>query len=298
MLIRIATDTVQGSNSAIPEATMNKDTGVKSLKSVLRTGWKSTARFRHQTKIRAIYHLFPTREKQPLFVLTRQRTGGNMMLGYLNSIPEVSMAHEFLNPKFYYGFVPRPNARDALMQHVRRSLNGLPGEICGCKILPGQFKKHGISLDDFHEVLPDAKYIVLYRREIFKQFVSLKIAHTTNQYVTNDKGNIKRAKIVVDLDELEAFYQVNNSEYESVINHPALQGRSCLVAYEDVAAHAQEVFDNDLFPFLGVPPVKIATSYVKQGKKSMAETVENYNEIEAVIGKYRFHEPAPLIKGV
>lgn len=213
-----------------------------------------------------------------------------MLLDYLNSIPQVSMEHEFLNPKFYYGFKPQPNAKEALLHHVQRSVNALADDIGGCKILIGQFDLHGITIGDFHEAMPDAKYLILYRRGILEQFVSLKIAHITKQYVVKEEAKLRTAHITVDLHELEAFYEKNNREYASVLEYPWMREQGKLVAYEDVVADPQKVFGEEVFSFLGVPNIPVKTSLVKQGKRSMEEVVANYKEIEPVIGKYLSHD--------
>ena len=264
--------------------------------SLVRPHWKRTARFRHQTRIRLVSLLGLHGPKQPLFVLARQRTGGNLLLDYLNSLPQISMAHEFLNPEFYYGFRPKAGAQEALFRHVKRSLQALPGEITGCKILIGQFDLHGITLEDLHGLLPEAKFLVLYRRNILKQFVSLKIARATKQYLVSNPSSVRTTNVTIALDELEEFFRLNDAEYQSVLKYPWMREKGRLISYEDLAGSPQEVFDKQVFPFLNIPRSKIVTSLVKQGKRPMEEVIENYASIENQLGKYLNYDPqTPLV---
>lgn len=264
---------------------------LKAVKKPLRSAWKSTARIRHQANLRWNYHLHRTENKRPLFLLARQRTGGNMVLDYLRSIPNVSMAHEFLNPAFYYGFRPKQNSKESLFLHVRRSINHLPGTYCGCKILIGQFPVHHISLAEFDEALRQPRYLLLYRRDILKQFVSLKIAHQTKQYLAQSSEKIRTTDVIVDLDELEDLYQLNAAEYRSVLETPSVNERCLTFAYEDVVAKPQELFDRELFPFLETNPSPVSTQLVKQNKRPIEETVTNYKDIEDRLDKYRTFNP-------
>ncbi|RMH36374.1 MAG: hypothetical protein D6694_13940 [Gammaproteobacteria bacterium] len=274
---------------------MDMDKKVKSIVRpawlLVRPYWKRTARFRHQARIRLISLLGLHGRKQPLFVLARQRTGSNLLLDYLNSIPQISMAHEFLNPEFYYGFRPKSGTKEDLFRHIERSLNALPGEISGCKILIGQFDLHGITLEDLHNLFPEAKFLVLYRRSILKQFVSLKIARTTKQYLANDPTSVRTTNVTITLDELEEFYQLNNAEYQSVLKYPWMREKGRLIVYEDLAVAPQETFDNVVFPFLNIPRSKIQTSLVKQGKRPVEEVVENYASIKDHLDKYLMYDP-------
>jgi hypothetical protein len=263
----------------------------KTVKKPLRIAWKSTARVRHQACLRWNYRLHRDENKRPLFLLARQRTGGNMVLDYLRSIPDVSMAHEFLNPVFHYGFRPRKNSNESLLLHVRRSVNQLPGTYCGCKILIGQFPVHQISLTEFDEGLRQPRYLLLYRRDILKQFVSLKIAHQTKQYLAQSSEKIRTTDVIVDLDELEDLYRLNAAEYRSVLDIPSVNERCLTFAYEDVIAKPQKLFDRELFPFLETNASPVSTQLVKQNKRPIEETVTNYSDIEDRLDKYRTFNP-------
>lgn len=214
-----------------------------------------------------------------------------MVLDYLRSIPHVSMAHEFLNPVFYYGFRPKPNSNNALLQHVRRSINHQGGKYSGCKILIGQLDQHGIALPNFDGGLPEPKYLVLYRRDVFRQFVSLKIAHQTKQYLAQASEQIRTTNVIVDMNELEELYQLNAAEYRSVLTCPGVGERCLAFAYEDVVADPQKVFDGNIFPFLGVASVPVKTRLVKQNKRSIEETVTNFAEIADRLEKYCNFDP-------
>ncbi|TWU06949.1 Stf0 sulfotransferase [Symmachiella macrocystis] len=214
-----------------------------------------------------------------------------MVLDYLRSIPNVSMAHEFLNPVFYYGFRPRKNSKESLLLHVRRSINCLPGEHCGCKILIGQFPLHDISLAEFDAALPEPRYLLLYRRDVFRQFVSLKIAHQTKQYLANASEKLRTTDVEVDMDELEDLYQLNATEYRSALDTTGINQRCLPFAYEDMVADPQRLFDSELFPFLDIESARVSTGLVKQSNRPIEESVRNFREIECKLSKYRNFDP-------
>lgn len=250
------------------------------------TARRSLHKFRYGVSLRARYYLLPRRDKQPLFILARQRTGGNLLADYLNSIPDISLEHEFLNPVFHYGIRPRPDGRDAVIRHVRYSLNALPERLSGCKILIGQFALHGITFEEFHDAFPEAKFVLLYRRDTAKQFVSLKVAHKTKQYLATAKEKLNLTTVHLDADELVGFYQRNRDEYLSVMKHPRFGECARVVTYEEIASAPQKVFDETIFPFLGLPQASIVTKLVKQARKPISETVENYDEMKDPLEQY------------
>ena len=247
---------------------------------------RSLRKIRHRSHLRLRYIVGPRQEKQPLFILARQRTGGNLLSDYLNSIPGISLEHEFLNPVFHYGIRPRPDRPEAVFRHVRYSLNALPERIAGCKILIGQFDLHGITFEQFHQQFPTSKYLVLYRRETNKQFVSLKVAHKTKQYLATDTNPPKQVTVRIEPDEVSDFYELNRNEYQSVLQHPWIAEQGRVVSYEDLASQPQQLFDEVIFPFLGVPPTEIKTKLVKQARRPISETVENYDEVKDVLEQY------------
>jgi len=263
-----------------------KDSQLMPQSAFRQTVKRSLRKVGHRSRIRWQFYFRPRADKQPLFILARQRTGGNLLADYLTSIPGLSLEHEFLNPVFHYGIRPRPENAAALFRHVRYSLNALPGRLAGCKILIGQFALHGITFEEFHAQFPTSKYLVLYRRETDKQFVSLKVAHATKQYLATEKDSLKQVTVRVDPEEISEFYERNKDEYESVMRAPFIPQAARVVCYEDLAARPQELFDEVICPFLDLPPTEIETKLVKQARRPISETVENYDEVQEVLQKY------------
>ena len=129
----------------------------------------------HHARIFFTYHL-KKEAKEPVFVLAARRTGSNLLLSYLNSVPGVSFALEILNESTYYGIRSQFVSKNAVLRHVAYSLNACENKVCGTKILKTQLETHRIGMDDLTRCFPNARFIILYRKSLVDQFVSLKIA--------------------------------------------------------------------------------------------------------------------------
>jgi hypothetical protein len=75
-------------------------------------------------------------------------------------------------------------------------------------------------------------------------------------------------------------------QYAEVLSPPWMREHSRIVAYEDIASNAQEVFDSSVHPFLGTEGARVETALVKQRNRPVEEVVENFEEIREQISKY------------
>ena len=216
--------------------------------------------------------------KEPVFIITVRRTGSNLLLEYLNSIPGVSFAPEVLNKSMFYGLRARHVSKAAALRHIRHSINDCAHRICGGKLVKVHLDAHRITLEDLKKSFPQARFIILYRESLLEQFVSLKIAETTNRWQSTDTLTL-HAPIHVDKGELEEYCKKMKAFYEEILEKTWLENCSLVLGYEELAANVQKTFDEKIFPFLGLPVSRVNCRLKKQNTRRLSETIDNYNEI-------------------
>ena len=233
-------------------------------------------RFLHRAHIFWKYHRHRS-EKEPAFILTTRRTGSNLLLDYLNSVPGVSFAPEILNESMYYGLPSRGVPKKAALRHIRHSVNASPQRVCGAKFVAVHLRKHMITPEDLLELYPQARFIVLYRRSLLEQWVSLKIAEKTDvwQWTKNFKPPLH---IRVEPEEFKEYCRSAKAFYASLLRY-RFYGRWTVLSYEDLVEDPQGVFNDSLFPFLGCARARVHSRMVKQNTRALRAVIENYEEI-------------------
>lgn len=235
----------------------------------------------HRLRI-GLKYTFRKSHKEPVFVLTARRTGSNLLLAYLNSVPGLFFAPEVLNEKMKYGLSGRGISKRAVLDHIRHSINDCPTMTCGTKLLAFQMEKYGLETDDLIDAFPNARFLVLYRKSLVEQFVSLKIAETTDQWLWSKDFRFPES-IVVSKDELNAFRAKMLRFYGKLCGDRRLAGRSLFLSYEELAADPQRLFDEKIFPFLGASPCTVVTDTKKQNTRPLELLIDNYPEIEPLL---------------
>ncbi len=215
-------------------------------------------------------------------MLATRRSGSNLLLDCLNSVPGVSFGSEVLHDRMYYGVRRRWISKRAVLRHIAYSLNDCKERICGCKIIMLRMQWHRLTVSDLVEAFPNARFIILYRKSLIDQFVSLRIAEVTGEWVGNGKAQ-SPPRVHVDLESLKVWAQSVRDFYAELLRSPGIRGRSVVISYEELTADLQKTFDQALFPFLQLPPSPVATQLKKQNTRPLSETVENYGEIEPLL---------------
>lgn len=240
-------------------------------------------RFRHRARLAARYYLKDGWPEQTLFVLATARTGSNLLVSYLNSLPDVSVAREILNPDLRIGLRQRFISRRAVLRHVRHSVSARKGTIGGAKFLINQLHKRGLSLEDVRPAFPDAVYVLVYRGSLAEQFVSREIARATDRWVARDARQQFDGTIAIDPRHLFHFYEQIKSYYARALGHRWLMERAVVVSYEELARDPQGVFDERICPLLGVPATEVRTKMRKQNRRPLEDLIENYDEVKDLL---------------
>ncbi|HTL70968.1 MAG TPA: sulfotransferase [Candidatus Eisenbacteria bacterium] len=228
----------------------------------------------HRGRIFLNYHA-RRRRKRPFFVLAARRTGSNLLLSYLNSVPGVSFAPEILHPGMWYGVRDRFISKRAVLRHVAFSIHDCPHEVCGAKFVETQLAAHGLKPSDLRRIFPEAGFLVLYRRSVLDQLLSLRIAELTGDWLWRREFRVPEA-VSIEPAELAAFHAATSAFYRSLLDDEAVRERSVLLTYEELAADPQRTFDEKLFPFLGVPRCAVTSGLRRQNTKSPAELLANH----------------------
>ena len=215
-------------------------------------------------------------------MIATRRTGSNLLLGYLNSIPNTSFAQEILNKHMSYGVRDRWVSKAAVLRHIAYSINHCEHRICGAKLLRFQLEAHRITLQDLKTFFPRARFIILYRRSILGQFVSLKTAELTGQWLWTEDYKLP-SSIHIETRAFEEYCGIIKAFYGNVFEHDWIRHCSVTLSYEDLAADPQKVFDETLFPFLNLPSSKVSCRLRKQNTKEPREIIANYHEIEPLV---------------
>jgi len=263
---------------------------------VLQMAKEETKLFRkqswHRLRIFFKYH-FRRKEKEPVFVIAKRRTGSNLLLSYLNSVPEFSFSPpEPLNSDMYYGIPKKKVSKRSVLDHLAYTLNDNPTKICGFKMLFLRLRKHDLTLEDIRTRFPTAKFLIIYRRSLLKQFVSLKIAEKTDHWLWTRDFKLPDS-LKLDAGEFRDFCAQTREFYGELFQFPWLRTCARVIAYEDLAADPQGIFDDRIFPFLKLRSFPISTTMVKQNSKPLEELVENLEELKSLAGTFDFEASWP-----
>lgn len=220
--------------------------------------------------------------RAPCFIVCTMRTGSNLLLSYLNSVPGMSLAGEILHPHQMAGLRRHGISKASVIRHIRYSLNRCRHERCGAKLRLDQLRSHDLDVRQLREYFPSSKAIVLYRRSLADQYLSLQIARVTNQWIRKGgkSATERRGKINVDRDDFLKYCGEVKDLYAWALGVGGLGSYAVMLSYEDLVANPQDIFDRLLFPFLGVTPSAVTTDLEKQNIEYPAEVVENYEQVK------------------
>ncbi len=229
--------------------------------------------------------------QRPFFVLQNPRTGSTFFLNCLNSYPNISFLADVLSPYSYFGIRRFFISKKALLDHVRRCLHYLEHPVCGVKIGFSHLKMHRMTLKDLSAEFPQAKWIVLYRKNILDQYISHQIALRTQRWFQSPGDPYPALEDVrIDLSPQSVLEYRNRilRDYQSVLKNPEICSRSVWVSYEDIVVDSQKLFDEVIFPFMGLDRKNIGTRLMKQNIWQYPEIIANYEEVGDFIEKTDF----------
>ena len=93
----------------------------------------------------------------------------------------------------------------------------------------------------------------------------------------------KQASIRIEPAELRHYCDRLRRRYQNLLETPWLPQQAVLLTYEELAADPAGSLRERICPLLGVPAVEPQTSHRKQNLLPLAQRVENYREVAALI---------------
>lgn len=130
----------------------------------------------------AAYYFKPRSSHQSVFILCNVRSGSNLLLSYLNSVPNVFLAGEILNPEQILGLRAGIDSQSTIFRHLRHVMNYRQRTITGAKLPLMHLETRGLSYNDMVNEFPSARWIILYREDVMAQYISLQIANKTGSF--------------------------------------------------------------------------------------------------------------------
>lgn len=209
-------------------------------------------------------------------ILSRARTGSNLLLSFLNSHPNVRAEGEIFEKLQGKSYQHRLNACFTRQPYFVKAKGFKifyyhPQDDHSCGIWEELVRKDDLCV------------IHLKRNNILKTLLSLKIAKMTDQWTEKGGGSRSRsseraAAASFTREELAAgFEQTRDWESkgdEMFRSHPLIS-----VQYDDLAENPVETF-RSVSEFLGVPVIAPKTSLKKQSKGGLREAISNYDELK------------------
>ena len=222
------------------------------------------------------FSLVGSKSYRKFIVLSRSRTGSNMLIQSLNSHPNVAADYEIfakLNGRSESDILARAFAKQPFYIQAK-----------GFKI----FYYHPQDATDspVWDMLQgvDGLHVIhLKRRNILHALVSSRVAYTTGIYGVRSEREVQAyqnalPKVRFTAEELERdFSQTRNWEAEGAAR---FADKPCLeVDYEGMASDLSAEFRR-ITDFLGVAPRPPRTDFKKQRTRSLWDSVENYQELK------------------
>lgn len=213
------------------------------------------------------------------------RVGSNFFISQLNLHPNILCHYEVFHKKSIYlafeknlidfSLEDRNKDPQSFVEHLWDNNHG--EKTVGYNIFPNQ-NEQILQASAQDKTL---KKIILKRKDILKNFISLKIASQTGSWSSNVISN-KDKRIHFDLQEFISYVNRMNTFYVNLENNIYLNNDDCLILYyEDFIADKQKKL-NEVFDFLGesefVLPVE--HKFKKQNPEKIEDLVINYFELD------------------
>lgn len=240
------------------------------------------------------------RDYQKFIVLTRARSGSNLIGDLLGSSSQILLSGEIFQnrnrriiwnhwqPKYY-------KSQEVLDLRGKDPIQFLEEAVF--RPYPRRIKAVGFKLFYSHAVEPEwqpvwdylkedrsIKVIHLQRRNILKSHLSKAFASKNKCHIERQRP-FQKLRVSADIDPIELSYEACKEDFERTVNWQK-EARSFFaqhdvkeVIYEDFVRNWDNTL-NDLQAFLGATPEVLRTSMVKQSSKPMSDSISNYWELK------------------
>ena len=212
--------------------------------------------------------------QSPLFILSQPRTGSELLREYLNQLPGVFVDTEVLN-RFWDRAVTGRSREDALID-LDRCIGSPWGEVRGAKLHLEHLEDWGVDFSQLDQRYPHHLPVVVYRRSLLDQYVSLQVALRTDQWTSEMAASTSPETVIlrIDKNQLREYCDMVSKRYIATANY--YRSRAAWVCYEDLVYNAQATLATTVGPlvqrsFSGLLPPRIS----KQATRALPDVVED-----------------------
>ncbi|RWS10158.1 Stf0 sulfotransferase-like protein [Dinothrombium tinctorium] len=204
-------------------------------------------------------------------ILANPRTGSTLLSDLLNSFANIEVAEELLDSKFEI-------EGDALM-YLQREYARMSKPIKGFKVFPCQVILRNVRFDEIVSTLSVKLVVVLWRKSILEQFVSLEIAKKTKVwYSTKSSQAVER--IFLSEEKFLNFVEERKQQWRAIADQWPIGVHTIFMTYEDLIENTvielRRVLDALHCAFDGKVP---AIYSAKLNPATLSEKVLNLNEL-------------------
>lgn len=223
---------------------------------------------------------FGTLKYKKFAVITRSRTGSNLLISLLNSHPQIEANGEV------FSSVKNRNCNEIWNTIFSKKSKRI--QLVGFKI----FYYHPNESDDKEvwELLKNDKTIKivhLRRENKLRTHVSRLIAGKLDVWKSqNILTPVKEKKVEIEIEELlKDFHETESYEFQTrrdFLNHPFLE-----LTYESLVKDKESLMQA-ILKFMEVDWVSLESSLRKQNSETLEELIHNYDDIKACLNKTRY----------
>ena len=229
---------------------------------------------------------YPVRRRKanwtPLFLVGTPRVGSHFLRTFLNSHAEIDLGAEILLPGTFYG-LPQRYKGEKVLRHMKKLACLSGGKVRGFKMHFQQLKNRGISLRMMDEAFPQAKYLVLYRRNLFEQACSEALANHLGSWIRRKQGDKVYEPVTIDSEWLQAKIQEYQGAYAALTEEaPWMEFRSLPVCFERLLED-QNGASRELLKFLGLPHQSLSGATIRQRDRPIREYLLNFDELAHLV---------------
>ena len=231
------------------------------------------------------YRIFGSNDYVKFVIITRSRTGSNLLISLLGSHPEIETYGEMFN-----------QLHGKSSNWIWNSIFGFKSrsvKLVGFKI----FYYHPLDSDDrwvWDRIYSDKKIPVIHltRDNVLQTFLSRQIANKTKVWHDQNGKNsfdVENKRVYLNpaecIEEFEKTEKWENEADQKLTDHQTLK-----VSYEELTGDLQSETLEKIQDFLGVSHVTLASGMRKQNNEALTDLIENYEELKAALTGTRWQK--------
>ena len=224
------------------------------------------------------------REKELFFIYTTPRTGSYFMVDCLNRTEGVRIAGEALNPDASIG-IAYGASKDQCRSHLEEVVYSQSADIAGAKIMLTQMNLHVLKLRELLAWFPKARGTLLFREDLFAQYLSIQKAKVMGSWKTQANREIQEQQIELDPDQYLKWCRYTLGLYDSAVQDADFS-RIDVISYE-VFCHDPAAALRSLIPDRSIKDQEGLVVRVPDPNR-VSKKVENFGEMMESCGDARW----------